>query len=56
VLPGQDERSFVDGFRGLQMIGYRDYCSLECGVDGDRDTEIPKSMDFLRRQWEEAKA
>ncbi|NLX97230.1 MAG: sugar phosphate isomerase/epimerase [Rhodopirellula sp.] len=52
VLPGQDERSFVDGFRGLKMVGYQDYCSFECGVRGDRDVEIPKSMAFLRDQWE----
>ena len=37
VLPGQDERSFVDGFRGLKLIGYQDFCSLECGVKGDRE-------------------
>lgn len=54
VLPGQDERSFVDGFRGLKWIGYRGYCSFECGVKGDPKTEIPKSMAFLRRQWAEA--
>jgi len=54
VLPGQDERSFVDGFRGLRYIGYQDYCSLECGCDGDPMVEIPKSSAFLRRQWEEA--
>ncbi|MFQ6097991.1 MAG: sugar phosphate isomerase/epimerase family protein [Armatimonadota bacterium] len=53
-LPGQDARSFVDGFRGLKEIGYRDFCSLECGVQGDREVEIPKSVKFLRRQWEEA--
>ncbi len=54
VLPGQDERQFVDGFRGLKWIGYRDYCSFECGVRGDRETEIPKSMAFLRQQWSQA--
>ena len=53
-LPGQDERSFVDGFRGLRWIGYRDYCSFECGVVGDREAEIPKSVVFLRKQWEQA--
>ena len=53
-LPGQDERSFVDGFRGLKMIGYQDYCSLECGCRGKPETEIPKSFEFLRKQWEEA--
>ncbi len=54
VLPGQDERSFVDGFRGLKLIGYQDFCSLECGVQGDRDVEIPKSARFLEAQWAQA--
>jgi sugar phosphate isomerase/epimerase len=55
VMPGQDERSFVNGFRGLKKIGYRDYCSLECGCKGDKMIEIPKAVEFLRRQWDEAK-
>ncbi|MGQ9505644.1 MAG: sugar phosphate isomerase/epimerase family protein [Thermogutta sp.] len=54
VLPGQDERSFIDGFRGLKWVGYQDYCSFECGVQGDREVEIPKAMAFLRDQWEKA--
>jgi len=54
VLPGQDDRQFVDGFRGLKWIGYRDYCSFECGVRGEAKEEIPKSMAFLRQQWAEA--
>ncbi len=53
-LPGQDERSFVDGFRGLKTIGYQDYCSLECGCKGDPEIEIPKSFRFLEKQWEQA--
>lgn len=53
-LPGQDERSFVQGFRGLKLIGYRDYCSFECGVKGDPMVEMPKSMEFLRKQWKQA--
>ena len=51
-LPGQDEL-FVDGFRGLKQIGFHDFCSFECGVSGD-PVEIPKSMAFLREQWEQA--
>ena len=53
VLPGQDERSFVEGFKGLQQIGYRDFCSLECGVkkDTDPEIEIPKAFRFLEEQW-----
>lgn len=54
VLPGQDERDFTDGFRGLKMIGYQDFCSFECGVDGDREVEIPKAVKFLREQWKKA--
>jgi sugar phosphate isomerase/epimerase len=54
-LPGQDDRSFVNGFRGLKKIGYRDYCSLECGCKGDKTVEIPKAVEFLRKQWAEAK-
>jgi sugar phosphate isomerase/epimerase len=54
ILPGQDQRDYVDGFRGLKWIGYQDYCSFECGVQGDPAVEIPKSMAFLREQWEKA--
>jgi sugar phosphate isomerase/epimerase len=53
-LPGQDERDFMDGFKGLKMIGFQHYCSLECGVVGDREREIPKSAEFLRKQWAKA--
>jgi sugar phosphate isomerase/epimerase len=56
VMPGQDERSFVDGFRGLKMIGYQDFMSLECGCKRGTDPaeEIPKAFRFLEKQWEEA--
>lgn len=54
VLPGQDERQFIDGFRGLKWIGYQNYCSFECGVQGDPMVEIPKSMAFLHDQWAKA--
>lgn len=53
-LPGQDERDYTNGFKGLKMIGYQDYCSLECGVLGDHEVEIPKSVKFLREQWKKA--
>jgi sugar phosphate isomerase/epimerase len=54
ILPGQEERSFVEGFRGLKFIGYQNYCSFECGIRGDPMVEIPKSMAFLRDQWARA--
>jgi len=53
-LPGQDARSFVDGFRGLKRIGYRGAISLECGCIGKKEVEIPKSFRFLEKQWAEA--
>ena len=53
-LPGQDERDYTNGFGGLKMIGYQDFCSFECGVLGDREVEIPKSVKFLREQWRKA--
>lgn len=63
-LPGQDklkepdqpERSFVEGFRALQQLGYQDYCSLECGVAPGKDpmTAVPEAFDLLRAQWAEA--
>jgi sugar phosphate isomerase/epimerase len=56
VLPGQDggKRSYVDGFRGLKLIGYQDYCSFECGIRGDAKVEIPKAMQLLKDQWAQA--
>ena len=48
------ERSFVAGFRGLKKIGYQDYCSLECQVEGDPMVEIPKSFAFLKSEWKKA--
>lgn len=54
TLPGQNSRTFVDGFRGLKYIGYQNFCSLECGCSGDPAVEFPKAIDFLRAQWEEA--
>lgn len=55
LLPGQDDRSFIDGFRGLKEIGYRDFVSLECGCKGKPEEEIPKSFRFLEKQWKEAR-
>ncbi len=51
ILPGQDGGDFTDGFRGLKMIGYDKFCSFECGCRGDRNVEVPKSMQFLKEQW-----
>lgn len=56
ILPGQEEHSYVAGFRGLKKLGYQYYCSLECGIrkGTNPEEEIPKAFAFLRKQWEEA--
>jgi sugar phosphate isomerase/epimerase len=69
ILPGQEPHSYVEGFRGLQRLGYQDYCSLECGIKptkstsndrgqvkliADPEVEIPKAFAFLKAQWEQA--
>ena len=54
TLPGQNSRTFVDGFRGLKYIGYQQFCSFECGVVGDKEVEIPKSIAYLKAQWDAA--
>ena len=54
-MPGTDEGDFDwyrNGFCGLKLIGYQDFCSFECGCDGEED--FVKSVAFLRDTWEKA--
>lgn len=55
-MPGEDGEAdnYVDGFKGLKMIGYDKYVSFECGCQGDRNTVVPAAVELLRKQWEEA--
>lgn len=55
-MPGEDGEAdqYVDGFRGLKMIGYNKYVSFECGCQGDRKTLVPAAVKLLREQWEQA--
>ena len=50
-----DRYTFIEGFRGLKLIGYQDYMSFECGCRGDKMVETPKCVAFLREQWGLAK-
>jgi sugar phosphate isomerase/epimerase len=51
-MPGEDEGdNYVDGFRGLKLIGYQDFVSFECGCKGDRAKAIPAAAKLLREQW-----
>lgn len=54
-MPGEDDGDdYTDGFRGLKIIGYHDYISLECGTKGDPLILIPAAAALIRRQWEMA--
>lgn len=55
-MPGEDGEAdnYVDGFKGLKMLGYDKYVSFECGCQGDRNTVLPAAVELLRKQWEEA--
>jgi sugar phosphate isomerase/epimerase len=51
-LPGEDEGdNYVEGFRGLKLIGYQDFVSLECGCKGDRKKSLTAAVKLLREQW-----
>jgi sugar phosphate isomerase/epimerase len=55
IMPGEDEGdNYVDGFRGLKVIGYQDYVSFECGSKGDRTVTLPVAVRLLREQWGQA--
>ncbi|MCL2624889.1 MAG: sugar phosphate isomerase/epimerase [Planctomycetaceae bacterium] len=54
ILPREGEYCHVKPMRGLKFIGYTGFCSFECGVEGDREIEVPKSVEYIRKCWEEA--
>lgn len=55
-MPGEDGEAdnYVNGFRGLKMIGYDKFVSFECGCQGDRNLVVPAALQLLRKQWDEA--
>ena len=54
-MPGEDAGdNYVQGFKGLKLIGYPNYVSFECGCKGDRIKVIPEAAKLLREQWEMA--
>ncbi len=55
-MPGEDGEAdnYVDGFKGLKMIGYQGYVSFECGCEGDRKERIPAAVKLIKEQWEKA--
>ncbi|KAA6301171.1 MAG: D-tagatose 3-epimerase [Candidatus Ordinivivax streblomastigis] len=55
-VPGEDNEAdnYVNGFKGLKMLGYNNYVSFECGCRGNRETALPNAIKLLRKQWNEA--
>ena len=57
IIPGLDgdADNYINGFRGLKMIGYDKYVSFECGYRGeDRAGAVTTAIQLLREQWEQA--
>ena len=50
----KDADNYINGFKGLKMIGYNNYVSFECGCQGDRNVVVPAAVKLLREQWEQA--
>jgi sugar phosphate isomerase/epimerase len=57
LMPGEDgdADNYVDGFRGLKVIGFDKYISFECGSKADdRNAAAATGVELIRKQWEEA--
>ena len=57
LMPGEDGAAdnYIDGFRGLKILGYDKYISLECGSRAeDRNSSAAAAVELIRKQWEEA--
>ena len=59
-MPGEDGEAdnYVNGFRGLKLIGYNKYVSFECGSietePGAHNAAAIAAVELLCKQWEEA--
>ena len=47
-LPGYGHIDFISAIKTLIGIDYSGYLTFECGVPGDPDIEIPKSINYLK--------
>jgi sugar phosphate isomerase/epimerase len=51
-MPGEDTNdNYVEGFKGLKLINYKNYVSLECGSKADKKLTIPAAVKLLNDQW-----
>ena len=52
-MPGEDSGdNYTVGFRGLKVIGFRDFVSFECGCQGkDRKQAITDAVKLIQANW-----
>lgn len=48
LLPGQGQTDFKPVFQALKRIGYQRGIALECGIQGDPMTELPRCAAWLK--------
>lgn len=55
-MPGEDGEAdnYINGFKGLKEINYKDFVSFECGSVGDPKVTLPAAVKLMRGQWEQA--
>lgn len=51
VAPGKNDYDFRTLFNILKEINYKGYISIECRWE-DKKTELPKVLEYLRKEWE----
>jgi sugar phosphate isomerase/epimerase len=57
LIPGEDGEAdnYIDGFKGLKMIGFDKYISWECGSKAeDKNASAAASVELIQKQWKEA--
>jgi len=54
LMPGQGHTDWKKAFRALKSVGFAGYMSLECGMLGKPEDEIPQACDFIRRTYDTA--
>jgi sugar phosphate isomerase/epimerase len=57
LIPGEDGEAdnYIEGFKGLKMIGYDKYISLECGSKAEnKNASAAASVELIKKQWKAA--
>jgi sugar phosphate isomerase/epimerase len=49
LLPGSGHTDFLGSFKTLKQIGFNGFMSLECGMEGSPDVELPGCAEYLKK-------